>query len=185
MRESEVLGKYLIVEGFKNVKIKDIDDLFNSIGSRLKSSHIQILDANLIAGFEHIYFAVLNALKAFETGINISKNLEIEILLFASGQDQIKRAIEVLGVKQSSHKIAVVIVSDSREQALSTLNAISEIVGGEPDHSVIDLNKEKIPAIINAFKISREEIESSMRDSIEDAIKNVLIERAALLVTQR
>ncbi|MCX8171162.1 MAG: KEOPS complex subunit Cgi121 [Candidatus Bathyarchaeota archaeon] len=185
MREAEVLGKYLVVEGFKNVAVKDVDDLFNLIGSGSKTSHVQVLDAELVAGFEHVYFAVLNALKAFKSGINISKNLSIEILLFASGQDQIRRAIEILGVKRTTKKIVVVIVSDSREEALSTLNAISNIINGEADYSVIELNEEKISAIINAFGISRCELESSMRNSLENALKNVLVERAALSITRR
>lgn len=185
MREAEVLGKYLMVEGFKNVKIENIDDLFKLIGSRSKASQIQVLDADLIAGFEHIYFAVLNALKAFKSGINISKNLPIEILLFASGQDQIKKAIEILGVKQTTKNIAAVIISDSREEALSTLNVVSGIVNGEADHNIIELNEEKMHVIIDAFGISRCELEASMRGSLESAVKNVLIERAALLVTQR
>ncbi|MEM1606592.1 MAG: KEOPS complex subunit Cgi121 [Candidatus Bathyarchaeia archaeon] len=185
MREAEVLGKHLVVEGFKNVEITDIDKFFSLIGSKFKSSQVQVLDAELVAGFEHIYFAVLNALKAFKTGINISKSLPIEILLFASGQDQIKKAINMLGVKRTTKRIVAVIVSDSREEALSMLNLISNVVGGEADQNVIELSGEKISTIINAFEISRCELEASMRGSLEEALKNVLIERAALLVTQR
>ncbi|MEM2539164.1 MAG: KEOPS complex subunit Cgi121, partial [Candidatus Bathyarchaeia archaeon] len=118
-------------------------------------------------------------------GINISKSLPIEILLFASGQDQIKKAINMLGVKRTTKRIVAVIVSDSREEALSMLNLISNVVGGEADQNVIELSGEKISTIINAFEISRCELEASMRGSLEEALKNVLIERAALLVTQR
>lgn len=184
MIEAEVLGKYLIVEGFKNIKIKDVEELLNLIKAESGNCQVQVLDATLVAGFEHIYFAVLNALKSFKSGLNISKSLAVEILLFASGQDQIKRAIEIFGVKPSSRNIVIVIISDNRDEAISTLEKLSRILNGEVDQSVIELTNEKIPVIISSLNISSLELEASMRGSLEDALKNVLIERAALLVTR-
>lgn len=186
MIEAEVLGKYLIVEGFKNVKIRyDIDEFLSLIRSKAGSCHIQVLDASLVAGFEHLYFAVLNALKSFEAGLNISRSLAVEVLLFASGQDQIRRAIEILGVKPSSCNVALIIVADNHGEAVSALNNISDFLGGERDQSVIELTEEKISTIVRKFNISEAELEASMRGSLKDALKSVIIERAALLVVQR
>jgi len=184
MIEAEVLGKHLVVEGFKNIEVKDVNSLLNLIKKCSGKAHVQVMDATLIAGFEHIFFAVLNALKSFESGLNISKSLAIEILLFASGQDQIKKAIEFLGIKQSSSTAALVIVADEREEAIAVLEKISEFLKGERNHEVIELTEEKIPNIIETFNISEAEIEASMRESLKEAVKNVLIERAALLITQ-
>lgn len=185
MIETKVLDRYLIVEGFRNVKISDVNNVLNMIRANSGSSHIQILDADYIAGFEHIFFAVLNALKAFYSGYNISKSVPIEILLYASGQDQIKRAIEILGVKEGTCNVVLVMVAERRDEALLALNSIMNALRWEADQSVIELTDEKIQPIISAFKISPLEIEASMRGSLKDAVKNVLIERAALLVTQR
>jgi len=183
--DAEILGKYLVVEGFKNVKIRDVDEFLNLVRSKAGSCHIQVLDASLVAGFEHLYFAVLNALKSFESGLNISKSLAVEILLFASGQDQIRRAIEILGVKPSSSDIALIIVADSRDKAISVLNNVSDVLDGEKDQSVIELTDEKLSTIMRKFNISEAELEASMRGSLKDALKSILIERAALLVVQR
>jgi len=183
--EAKILGKYLIVEGFRNVKIHNVDEFLNRIRSRAGSCHIQVLDASLVAGFEHLYFAALNALKSFESGLNISKSLAVEILLFASGQDQIRRAIEILGVKPSSSDVALVIVADSRDEAVSAVNNISGVLDGERDESVIELTDEKVSAIMKRFNISEAELEASMRGSLRDALKSIIIERAALLVVQR
>lgn len=185
MIEDRVLGKHLIVEGFKNLKIDKIDLLFSFVKGSFKNCHVQILDAALVAGFEHIYFAILNALKSFKTGINISRSLEVEVLLFASGQNQIKRAIEILGIKPYSSSAALIIISDDRAEAIAMLNYISNILGGERDQSVIELTDEKVSGIVETFKISKLEIEASMRTSLKDAVKNILIERAALLITER
>jgi len=182
--EAEVLGKYLVVEGFKNVKIGSVEEFLGLIKAKSGSCQVQVLDAAYVAGFEHIYFAVLNALKSFKLGLNISKSLAVEILLYASGQDQIKRAIEILGVKQSFQNIALVIVADSRDEAISALKEISKVINGEADQSVIDLTEEKIQGIINSFGISNLELDASMRGSLKDALKHILIERSALLITQ-
>ncbi|MEM1883725.1 MAG: hypothetical protein QXE14_03890, partial [Candidatus Bathyarchaeia archaeon] len=71
------------------------------------------------------------------------------------------------------------------EEALSALSSIINALGWKVDQGVIELTEEKIQPIVNAFRISQPELEASMRGSLKDAIKNVLIERAALLVTQR
>jgi len=185
MIEAKILGKYLIVEGFKNVKVCNVDKFLNLIRDKGENCHVQVLDASLVAGFEHIYFAVLNALKSFESGMNISKNLPVEILLFASGQDQIKRAIEILGVKPTSNKVILVIVANNRYEALSALNNILGVLGGERDQSLIELTDEKIPNIMKRFNISEAELEACMRGSFREALKSIMIERAALLVVQR
>lgn len=185
MIEAKVLDKHLLVEGFRNIKIDDIGKVFDIIRSNSGRCQVQVLDADFIAGFEHIYFAVLNALKSFRSGLNISRSMAIEILLFASCQDQIKRAIEILGIKPSTRNAALVIVAESREEAISAFNSISRGLGWEADQGVIELTNEKIKSIIKAFGISDQEIETSMRRSLEDAVKNTLIERAALLITQR
>ncbi|MEM2673970.1 MAG: KEOPS complex subunit Cgi121 [Candidatus Bathyarchaeia archaeon] len=184
MIETEVLGKYLIVEGFRNVKSRDVKELLNLVKAESGDCQVQVLDATLVAGFEHIYFAVLNALKSFKSGLNISKSLAIEILLFASGQDQIKRAIEIFGIKPSSRNIVLVIIGDNRDEAISTLKRLSRIINGDVDQSVIELTDEKIPVIVSSLNISSLELEASMRGSLKDALKNVLIERAALLATR-
>ncbi|MEM1515605.1 MAG: KEOPS complex subunit Cgi121 [Candidatus Bathyarchaeia archaeon] len=184
MIETKILDRYLIVEGFKNVKIDNVDSVLNIIRTNSGGSHIQILDADYIAGFEHIFFAVLNALKAFNSGYNITKSVAMEILLFASAQDQIKKAIEILGVKERTRNVALVIVAEKRDEALLALNSITNALGWEADQNVIELTDEKIQSIISTFKISPLEIEASMRGSLKNAIKNVIIERAALLVTQ-
>lgn len=185
MMETRILDKHLIAEGFKGIKIDNVNLLFSFIKDGSVNSHVQILDAALVAGFEHIYFAVLNALKAFKTGINISRSLEVEVLLFASGQNQIKRAIEILGVKPYSSSAAVIIIADDRTEAIATLNYISNILDGEKDQCVIELTDKKVSSIIETFKISKLEIEASTRASLKDAVKNIIIERAALLVTER
>ena len=72
----------------------------------------QLFDARLVATWEHLYLAALNALVAFRSKCNISKSLAVETLLYASAQNQIQKATRLFGIKPSSSDIAVLIVGE-------------------------------------------------------------------------
>jgi tRNA threonylcarbamoyladenosine modification (KEOPS) complex Cgi121 subunit len=184
MRNAEIQGKHMILEGFKNIEVTDTEKLFVLVKDQAKDCCIQLLDPSLIAGFDHLYFATLNALKAFETGKSISKDLGVEILLYASGQHQISKAIQLLGLKPSSSEVAVLILAETREKALMALNKVSNMLQGDQCDEIFNMTQKKIPKIKAAFKIKDSEIEAAMRKSEEQAIMSLLIEHAALLVTQ-
>ena len=67
--------KQIITVGFKNVQIEDVNTFLEDFRKQNKNVPIQFFDAKHVAGPQHLYFAALNALKAFERKINISNNL--------------------------------------------------------------------------------------------------------------
>ena len=76
----EEYKKYVGIFGFKNVNVSDIEGFISKIREISNGIQIQVFDANFIAGWEHLYFAVLNALKAFEGKYNISEKQLPKIL---------------------------------------------------------------------------------------------------------
>jgi KEOPS complex subunit Cgi121 len=184
MKSTEINKKYLVLEGFKNIKIEDPQILFNSIKDQVKDCCVQLFDPNLVAGFDHLYFAALNALKAFKIGKNISKDLSVEILLYASGQHQINKAIQLLGVKPSSREVVVLILAATREKDLKALDKIFNMIQGERCDEIIDMTEKKIPKIKSAFNIQDAEVKAILRESEKQAVSSLLIERVALLATQ-
>lgn len=85
----EEFRKYVLVTGFRNVEIGNLDEFLETINSKKSAdTDVQIFDAQLIATWQHLYFAVLNALTAFRNKDSISKKLAIEIMLYASAQNQ-------------------------------------------------------------------------------------------------
>ena len=80
---------------------------------------------NLIATQEHLYFAVLNALQAFQNKTNISKSLAMETMLYASAQRQIQKAIQRCGIKPETTSMAVIIIGEDPTQIKTMLEAIS------------------------------------------------------------
>ncbi|MEM2110461.1 MAG: KEOPS complex subunit Cgi121 [Candidatus Bathyarchaeia archaeon] len=185
MKETEIHGYHIVIAGFKNVKVDHINSFLGLIKKGIGGSQVQFFDAMFIAGFDHLFFSLLNAFKAFETGLNRSKNLAVEALLFASGQHQIKKALEILGIKRDTNKIVVLIIAETRLKAVKSLDYISKIVAGEPADDVIELTDEKMEIIKKAFGITNLELEATLRKTEKEALTSLLIEHAALSITQR
>jgi tRNA threonylcarbamoyladenosine modification (KEOPS) complex Cgi121 subunit len=184
MKETKIFGEHIIIEGFRDVKLKNVDALLDQVKKETKGCHVQFFDARLIAGFDHLYFAVLSAMEAFETGINIAKNPAMETLLYVSGQHQISKAIELLGIKPSSSKIALVVIADTRSKAVKALDKISDLLQGEKCDEIIEMTEGKVEAIKTSFGIKDLEIEATLRKSDVEALTSLLVEHAALLATQ-
>jgi len=183
----EGTGKFIAIAGFRGVQIKGIDDLLNVARGRVKGACVQFFDANLIAGQEHLFFAALNALKAFESKTNISDSLAVETLLFASAQRQIRKAVELLGIKPGSPRIAVLVLAETQQDVAETLEIVSELIHGERDDDVIKLNEEKFEVIKRLFHVTDSELEARLeKEGLEkEALINLVIEHVALLSTQR
>ncbi|ENN95695.1 KEOPS complex Cgi121-like protein [Methanocaldococcus villosus KIN24-T80] len=122
----------MIIRGIRGAKIKE--DIFNIKG-------FQILDADKIATKKHI----LHAINQAKTKKMITKDFWMEILVRASGQRQISEAIKIMGAKDGN----VCLVCEDEE----IFNKIYNIIGGEIDDSVLDLNEKKEKIIRNIFKI--------------------------------
>jgi len=185
--EIEEHGKHLAIAGFKNLRIKDVKGFLETVQRAGKGVCVQFFDAGLIAGWEHLFFAALNALKAFENGVNVSNSLAIEVLLFASAERQIKKAVELLGIKPETSVAVVLVVAETPQEVNEALKSVSGLVPGERDDSVLKLTNEKFEAIKGFFKISDLELQAKMEEEglEKRALTDLVIEHMALLVTQK
>jgi len=186
-KKLEDSNKYIATAGFRNVKIKEVNAFLERVRREAKEAHIQFFDAWLIASQQHLYFAALNALRAFEKKLNISSSLEVEVLLYASAQRQIKKAVHVLGIKPNSSQVALLVLAESKRGLDATLEAVSTLMSGERDDKVLELTDEKFEGIKRLFGVSDLEIEAKLRGKglEKEALVNLIIEHVALLATQR
>jgi KEOPS complex subunit Cgi121 len=186
LKEIEEFGKYVAIAGFRNVKIKDIEEFFKMMRKeKLSNVELQFFDANFVATWQHLYFAALNALTAFKNRENISESLAMESLLYASAQRQIRRAMKLLGIKPNSSEIAVLIIGERPELVRSVLSFVSKQVKAKRDDTVLRLSKEKAVDIQKVFVIPDVELETvAKKDGLEKALTDLVIERMALLATQ-
>ena len=187
LKHIEEFGKCAAITGFRNVKIKDTKEFLKKIHKEKPSNvETQFFDAKFVASWQHLYFAVLNALTAFKNKGNISKSLAMETLLYASAQRQIRKAMELLGIKSETSEIAVLIIGQNSETVKSALSMILASVNVQHDDTVLKLSEEKKRIIQKAFGISDLELKTVMKkDGLEEALTNLVIERMALLATRR
>lgn len=183
----EDFNKYLLIAGFSDVKIRDVNRFFQAVKDRAENACVQFFDALLIASWEHLYFAALNALNAFKGKVNISTSLGMETLLYASAQRQIKEAVRLMGIKLGTSRVAVLILAETSEQTSEILRIVSELLGGKRDDSVLDLTDDKMADLKRLFEISKVELEAKTerKGTEKQALKNLVFEHMALLVTQR
>jgi tRNA threonylcarbamoyladenosine modification (KEOPS) complex Cgi121 subunit len=183
----EDFDKCIAITGFRDTKITDVESFLSQVRKRIKDAHVQFFDAELIAGWEHLYFAVLNALRAFESKLNISNGLAIEALLYASSQRQINKALDLLGITNRSHHVAILVIADTKRGVSEALKTVSQLMPGELDDSVLELTEEKVEGIRRLFDISDLELEakSEKKGFEKKALVDLVIEHVALLATQR
>ena len=125
-------------------------------------------------------------MKAFKNGINISKDLAVECLLFASAQRQIRLAVEFIGIKSNSSNIAVIVLADRKNLVKDAFSELEILIGGKRDDSILEFsNKKKIP-IKKLFGITNTELDTrNVYGNPTKAISELVIEHMALLVTHR
>jgi KEOPS complex subunit Cgi121 len=174
------------ITGFRNAGIKDTEEFMKTARKQLpEKTWVQFFDAELVASWQHLYFAVLNALLAFKNGRNISKSVAMEVMLYASAQRQISKAIQLIGVKPASANVAVAIISENTENLKTALSAVSKRIGAKPNETVLELTNAKVQSIRKAFEVSTQELEAvTEKKNVKQALVNLVIERTALLSTQ-
>jgi len=182
----EELDEKITIIGFSNVKLENINAFLEHFRKEKKGAAVQFFDAKHVAGPQHVYFAALNALNAFDKKTNISNNLVVEALLYASAQRQIKKAVEMLGIRHDSSEVAALIMTENGHKKTDYLRLVTEIIPGERDDNVLELTDKKIKNIKKLFKISDLEFEAKLeREGLEkEALTDLVIERMALLVTK-
>lgn len=175
-------GKCLGIAGLEAVDIADPEALLRRLSSEARRSTVQVVDARYIAGYRHLLFATLGAVHAFSVGSNISQTMAMEILLYISGQRQIQRAIELVGVRRASRDVGIVVVSQSRPKALRALRLAQKLIGGRPNPEVIEIRSAaKENLIRERFRVGEKEIRSKRGLSPAQALTEIIIERGALL----
>lgn len=155
-----------ILEGM--VSIDNVEEFLHKLNKIAKEKNLtlQALDADKIAGEEHIRFAVEKAINSFKTGTNIANDLSKEIMLYAAGTRQISRAVK-LGIHKGENNIVIVAVGEAQVLGFDEIRP-------EP---VLAYNESKKEALMKTFGITNEELEAAGEEKIPDLV----LERVALV----
>jgi len=179
----EEYNKYIKITGYQPITFQKAETFLKTHRKQTpQQTDIQFFDAQLIASPNHLYFATLNALQAFQNKTNISKSIAMETMLYASAEHQIQKAITRLGIKPQTQTMAIVIVAKEQNHIEELLRTLTEFIGTKPDNTVLELTKEKEAQIHQTFQITSTELEILTNNKTKTT--DLVIEQIALLATQ-
>ena len=172
------------------VRVSNVDDFLAVLKTvaRKYDVTIQAMNAELIAGEEHIKSAVKKALRAVERNRNITNDLSLEILLYAAGRRQIERAL-AMGVSESegeNAKTVAIVIVDTYTSASGGKDL--DMVAGEVKKATmmveepvqeleLEHNEDKKEKLKQFFEISEDELKAVG----ESKLKQLVLERVAML----
>jgi KEOPS complex subunit Cgi121 len=145
--------------------ISDVDLILNKIEKISKKNNlsIQLFDAKLIFGKDHLISSFNHAKRSMDAKTNTTNSLAMEMLLYSSGERQLKIAIPKMGIKKGEVKIAIVFLDNISDEAVDEILKELSLI---KDDKVLegDINT------LKKFGIRKEEIETVAKSKYGDLI---------------
>ena len=113
----------------------DIVGHFTSLGGE-----VILMDPLQVYGSPMLISAVAHAERAFERNENSSRNILTEIILYASGERQISKALSKMGPKEGCEEYVALLLDVEGDLKLDS-------IGMERDDSIVDGNDSKAEAM--------------------------------------
>lgn len=189
----------ITVTGFENAKIEDVETLLEEL-QKIEKTHsttIQLFNSNLIATKQHLYISAYHALKAFKEKRNIADKINMEIMLYASGQRQIGKAINLLGVKPENKQIAAIIITKEKKENnnnnskdhKNVIKKLLQLLKAKESPKVLEITEKKRNIILKKFNITEKMLEATAKEKTEKAlnkaITELILEKIALLALEK
>jgi tRNA threonylcarbamoyladenosine modification (KEOPS) complex Cgi121 subunit len=157
-------------------EIKNIDIFLKIVSDFSKENEIliQSFDANVIFGKDHLISSLNHAKRAIERKTNTTNSLEMEILLYSSGERQLKLAIPKMGVKSGKTAIAFLFLNQEEKKITDEkIDEFLKILSLKRDDKVLegDVNT------LKSFGINENEIETVTKEKYG----NIILEKIALV----
>jgi KEOPS complex subunit Cgi121 len=156
--------------------INNVDNFLKIVGgfASQKDLIIQVFNADMIYGKNHIISAVEHAKRAIERKTNTTNSLEKEILLYASGERQLKLAIPKMGIKNGKGNVAIVLMDKAKNEISEKIsNDLMKLIKLEREDKVLEGNEETL----RKFGINETELKTVMKSKYGDLI----LEKVALV----
>jgi|BEDMetMinimDraft_2_1075160.scaffolds.fasta_scaffold00027_19 Kinase binding protein CGI-121. len=97
---------------------------------------------------------------------NIAKDKAIELLLRTSGERQISKAINILGVNYSTKKIILLACDTNIDNLINVMNEIISKYHLNIDDKLMEVNEERKSEIIKIYNLKTNEIDKEILTKI-------------------
>jgi KEOPS complex subunit Cgi121 len=147
--------------------IQNIDNLLDNIRKLSKKNNvsIQVFNADLIYGEKHLISAFEHADRAMNQKTNTTNSLEMEILLYAAGERQLKLAIPKMGVIRGKSNLAIIVIDNDKKLDSIIDNLLSEF-NLIRDNKVLEGDKNTL----KKFGVKQKEIDTVTKAKYQDLI---------------
>jgi KEOPS complex subunit Cgi121 len=180
-------GSALSILGFRSAVVGNVNDFLKRVKAGVYPAAIQMMDAKRIAGKAHLLFAFLNAQKSFDQERAVSENIEMETLLYASGQRQITKAIEMLGVNPQTSDVAAIIFAPNENEIEEAEEKLEKLIHGVRDDRVLCVKRRnKVEDLMKTFGVTELELKTMAESgtSVEEALTWLIVERVSILAVR-
>lgn len=159
-----------------NIEIIGFTSQIDSVGSVLEKVNsikqdgeiIQLLNADSVVSKNHIIHGVNQAILAFERGENLAKDLSVEIVLRCSGQRQISKAFNILGLSEGKMNLCAVLINCHNDY----IDELSELFILDDSVFAPDFDN-----LVKIYKIDDVELEvMSLEEIIIDRISKLVVD---------
>lgn len=172
---------YVTITAVENVNVNDFNETLKQLDKITKGKTYQLFDADKIADQYHIYYAAANAQYALKNGNNISNKLDVETLLYASTQNQIFKAIQLIGVTKETKRIAITVITEKKNDPVAT--KIAQHLGDIND-KILGLTPQKYESLKQLYEIADTAIETVGYDKYK-ALSSLITEKSTLISLRR
>lgn len=156
--------------GFRTPPLGDVPALLARLAKARGGLPIQLVRADRVHGRDHLRHAATLAARAIAEGRARTADLPTETLLYAAGERQVGRAIDVLGLRDGLASVAAVAWGEDAVAAIGGFAAAEEWTRD-------DATLQGGPHVLDAFGVTQEE-----RALISESRHgDIILERVALV----
>ena len=134
---------------------------------------IQVFDSDLIFGKKHIITSINHALRSIEQKKNTTNSIAMEIMLYTSGERQLKLAIPKMGIKNYTKKIAFIIINNKMKIANNLIEELLKFLSLKRCDLVLNCNEK----YLKKFGIGEKETKTISKNNYE----KLIIEKVAFV----
>jgi KEOPS complex subunit Cgi121 len=144
--------------------IPSVNDFIDQINDFVEKYDIkiQVMDARVVFGKDHLISAFEHAKRAFYQNTASTHSFEMELLLYAAGERQIKHAISKMGLKKKNNSFVIIFLIT--EHDYKSINIIIDKFLDNFHLERDDLVIEPDETMLSKFGIKKEAIKSVRKD---------------------
>jgi tRNA threonylcarbamoyladenosine modification (KEOPS) complex Cgi121 subunit len=168
--------------------INNVEELIKNISLSKKGAGALIFQGfslKPIASIHQVLSAADSSINAFNEGFEITKSIDLELLLRLSGIRQVNKALDLIGLKQGKQEACFIAVSETKN-ANKTRQALTSFLKSIAFKEVPGLLEKNLKAnsrfLQEFYGITEKELKA-LKDlgSTEIALKELILEKAALI----